>query len=150
VKVRDIMATPPVVVAEDATLEDIARLMLQHGIGCVPIVDSRGKLTGIITESDFTGKERGVPFSAYRAPQLFGAWVPREGVERIYAAARTLRARDIMTSPVVTAREDESVSTLVERMIRYDITRVPVVRNGIPVGVVARYDLLKVLLHTDA
>jgi nucleotide-binding universal stress UspA family protein/predicted transcriptional regulator len=146
--VRDIMNVPVVVVREDATLEEVARTLLEHHIGAVPVVDAQGRLRGIITESDFTAKERGLPFSAFRAPQLFGEWVSPSAIARIYQAARDRQARSIMTSPVVTATEDESIADLVQKLLRHDIARVPVVRDGVPVGMVARHDLLK-LLVTD-
>lgn len=147
-KVKDIMSQPVITAREDASLEEVARLMLQHDIGAVPIVDDRGRLVGIITESDFTGKERGFPFSVYRAPQVFGEWITPEGIERIFAAARSRKAKEIMSAPVVTAREDEPVSAVVERMIQYNLHRIPVVRDSVPVGMITRHDLLKLMLDT--
>ena len=93
--VRELMAQPVVVVREDATLEEVARTLLERRIGCVPVVNGRGELAGIVTESDFAAKERGFPFSPfsmYRHPQVLGRWLPREGVERIYREARTMTA----------------------------------------------------------
>ena len=101
-KVGEIMVKPVVMVEEETSLEDAARLMLERRIGCLVVVDGEGKLAGIITESDFTGRERGFPFSAYRAPQVFGEWVDRSGVERIYREARRRRVGEIMTRRVVT------------------------------------------------
>lgn len=144
----DVMTTPVVTAREDATLEELARLMLAHGIGCVPIVDDAGRLVGIVTESDFVAKERGVPFSAYRTPQLFGQWLSHEGVEQIYALGRTLTARQVMRAPVITAREDDPITDVMERLVRYDIARIPVVSDGVPVGIIARHDLLKLLAST--
>jgi len=143
--VREIMVEPVVLVREDTPLEEVARIMLQRRIGCLPVVDGADKLVGIITESDFTGKERGFPFSAYLAPQVFGEWVDESGIERIYEAARKRTASEIMTRQVVTATEDEPVTDLVVRMVQKDLKRVPVVRDGVPVGIVARHDLLKLM-----
>jgi CBS domain-containing protein len=145
VKVKEIMTQPVVVVGEDATLEEVAQTMLDRGIGCVPVVDREGRLTGVIVESDFTGKERGFPFSAYMAPQLLGEWVTKEGVERIYEAARTRTAKEIMTTQPAMVTEDEEVTELVAEMIDHGMHRVPVVRDGVPVGMVTRHDLLKMM-----
>ena len=146
-KVSEIMVQPVIVVREDSTLEEVARIALQYGIGCVPVVNGQGELTGIITESDFTGRERGFPFSAYRAPQVFGEWVGKEGIERIYEAARTRIAREIMTTEVVTATEDETVTDAVVRMVEHNVHRLPVLRDRVPVGIVARHDLLKLMVR---
>jgi CBS domain-containing protein len=143
--VREIMVQPPVVVRPDATLEEAARLMLSRRIGCLPVVDERDQLVGIITESDYVGKEQGIPFSAFAAPQVFGHWIGPAGLERVHAAARTQTVRDIMSRSVATAREDEPVAALVARMIELKLKRLPVVRDGRVVGVVARHDLLRLM-----
>ena len=145
-KVKEIMVQPAIVAEEDTTLEEIARMMLDNRIGCVPIVDGKGTLTGIITESDFLAKEHSVPFSTFQAPQLFGRWVPKEGVEEVYKAARTITAREIMNSPVITVSEDDPIEEAVRKLLSHDINHVPVVRDGVPVGIVARHDLLNLMI----
>ena len=144
-RARDIMTAPVIAVREDTSLEDVARLMLRHNIGAVPVIDGQGTLRGIITEADFAEKERGVPFSAYRAPQLFGRWVSQRDVEAIYAAARSLPARAIMSTPVLTVTEDTPVKEILDLMLRHDVTHLPVVREGAPVGMVSRHDLLRLV-----
>jgi CBS domain-containing protein len=47
-----VMSREVVTLAEQDTIIDAARLMLQHKIGGVPVVDTDGKLVGILTESD--------------------------------------------------------------------------------------------------
>ncbi|HSE97069.1 MAG TPA: CBS domain-containing protein [Blastocatellia bacterium] len=147
-KVKDLMVEPVIVVSESASLEEAARTMLEKCIGCLPVVDERGEISGIITESDFTAKEKGIPFSTFRAPQLFGQWMDEEGIERIYSAARKMTAREIMRRNVVTVSEDDSVAAVLDRMLRHNITRIPVVRDKTPVGMVARHDLLKLMAHS--
>lgn len=146
--VKEIMHQPVVTVGPDATLEQVARTMLDHGIGGVPIVDADGRLQGIVTESDFCGRECFVPFSAFKLPRVFGQWLPKEGLEAIYQAARAMKARDVMSAPVITASEDETVTELVRRMVERDVKRLPVVRGGTPVGIVTRHDLLRMMAVT--
>lgn len=146
-KVSEIMTKPVLAAQESSTLEDIARVMLDSGIGAMVVVDEKGKLSGIITESDFMAKDRGIPFSTLRAPQLFGQWLSGEGVERIYEAARRTTAEQIMSKRVLTIDEDDSVEQLLELMLNHDLKRVPVVRDGAPVGIVARHDILKMMLR---
>lgn len=146
-KVKQMMSHPAVVVAEDATLEEVARTMLDHHIGCVPVVDRQGKIVGIITESDFAAKEKGLPFSTFRAPQLLGQWIGSDSVERIYEAARRMKASEIMRTQIVTVTEEASMNEAVELMFRHDINRIPVVRDGAPVGIVSRHDLLRMIVE---
>jgi len=149
-RVSEIMAQPVVVAREDATLEQVAGTMVERRIGCLPIVDREGRMVGVITEADFAAKECGVPFTFVRAPQLLGQWLGKEGADRIYATSRRLTAREIMTPGGITAAEDATLEEVLERMLRHDINHVPVLRDGTPVGMVARHDLLRLLLCSVA
>ena len=144
-KVSELMVQPVIVVNEQTTLAEVARLMLERRMGGIPVTDAQGILCGIITESDFAAKEKGVPFSTFRAPQLFGQWMGKEGVEELYRTAQTMPAQTIMTRRVVTVTEDEPVEAVIQKMLSHDINRIPVVRQGVPVGIVTRHDLLKLM-----
>ncbi|MFN8558493.1 MAG: universal stress protein [Dehalococcoidia bacterium] len=146
----EIMSGPPITVREQTTLEEVARTMIDRGVSSVLVVDAAGALRGIITESDFTGKERCLPFSAFKAPHLFGEWVSKQGVEEVYRAARGMIAREIMSAPVITATEQDAVTDVVARLVHHDIHRLPVVRDGKPVGVVTRHDLLRLMVDAGA
>lgn len=145
VRARDLMASPVITVSPDDTLEHVARTMLEHGIGAVPVVDQDGRLLGIITEHDLMAHEHGVPFSVYRAPQLFGHWLPPEGLEEIYNLGRTIKAKEVMRSPVLTVSEDATVSEIAQLMLETGREHIPVVRDGQVVGIVTRHDLLKLM-----
>ena len=144
-KVREIMTQPLVTARQDTKLDEIARLMLTHNIGCVPVVDEQGQLCGIVTEADFSAKEHGIPFSTLKLPQVFSQWMPKQGIERIYEAAKTMTVKEIMTADVRTLAEEDSVEEALTLMLRDDLHRLPVVRDGKPVGMLARHDLLKIM-----
>ncbi len=144
--VRQIMMTPVITVDEDCSLEEAAKIMLDHNIGGLPVVDSKGNLCGIVTESDFVAKEKGIPFSIYRFPQMFGEWMPQEHVERMYQAARRRSVREIMSENDITLTEAETIETVLEKMLKGGLHRLPVVRARKPVGIVTRHDLLRLML----
>lgn len=148
-KVDEIMVHPVIVVNEDATVEEIAKIMLDRRIGCVPVVDRQGKLVGVVTDSNFAAKERGFPFSNFFAPQLFGKWMPKEESERIYKEAKNLKAKEIMSAPAITVTEEDDLEEVVIKMLKHDFNHIPVVRDGVPVGMVARHDLLKLILQEN-
>jgi acetoin utilization protein AcuB len=52
IKVKDIMTPNPATVPDDYTVEETARLLLEHKISGVPVVDSTGAVIGIITQTD--------------------------------------------------------------------------------------------------
>lgn len=148
-KVKDIMTEPAITISEDTPLYEIAQIMLDHRIGGVPVINEAGDLTGIVTESDFTAKEKCVPFSMFRAPQLFGTWLGNDA-EGLYEGARNIPAREIMSTNVVTVKENDSIEAVLNLILKHDINRIPVVRDRKPVGIVARHDLLRVMKVNEA
>jgi CBS domain-containing protein len=149
-RVSEIMVQPVVVLRQDVTLEEAAREMLGRRIGCLPVVDDSGRMVGILTEGDFTAREHGVPFSFLRAPQLLGQWVGKTGAERIYAEARRRIVSELMTPGGISVTEDATLEDLLRLMLRHDIKHVPVLRDGVPIGMVARHDLLRLMLCSSA
>ena len=133
-------------VRRDTSLAEAARLLLDHRYGCLPVVGDAGRLCGIVTESNFAARERGVPFSTLFLPQVFNEWMPPEGIERLYQAARTTRADDIMSTDPATVSEETSVEEVIEQMRYRDINHVPVIRDGIPVGIISRHELLQMMV----
>jgi CBS domain-containing protein len=148
-KVRDAMSSPVVTVTPDATLEEVARRMLDDRVGCIVVVrpGAPEQPVGIVTETDFEVGDEPLPFTFFRWPRLFGKSVWSEGsLEDVYALARSRPVEAIMTSPVTTVAPDAPLWEAVETMVHGDFKRVPVVSDGRLVGIVTRHDLLKCLV----
>lgn len=145
-KVSEIMSSPVKTVKTDCTLEDAALFMLEYNIGGVPVVDTDGKLVGILTESDFAAKEHAIPFSRVYAPKLFGEWMSKEGVEKAYEAARNITVDKIMSSPVACVSKDSSIADVIRTMLDKRVHRVLVSEENFPIGIVTRRDLLKLVV----
>ncbi len=52
VEIERVMSSPPIVISQDAAVEDAARVMADHKIGCLPVVDCGDRLVGMVTETD--------------------------------------------------------------------------------------------------
>ncbi|GAA6733469.1 CBS domain-containing protein [Thermus oshimai] len=144
-KAKDAMTSPAIAVPLGASLKEAAETMLEKRIGSLLVVDEKGKLVGIVTESDFL-KEKAIPFSTFRAPLLLGRFLGREGVERLLAEAQAVRVEEIMTSPVHTVAPEAPLEEVLRLMLDYDINHVPVVDGeGRPLGIITRFDLLRLL-----
>lgn len=144
---RDIMSTPVQTVRQTTPLPEVARLMRENDIGCLPVVDDTGTLVGLITESDFTGIRQAIPFTLALAPVIYGSRPPTDAeLKQMLDAAGKLLARDIMTRDRLhTVAESTPVGVLVHDMLAKKRKHFPVVRDGKVVGLVARHDLLKLI-----
>jgi CBS domain-containing protein len=142
---RELMTQPVVTVRTDASLAEVARTMVQCRIGCVPVVDEDSQLRGIIAQTDVAANERGAPFSMEAVLEMFSQPPTGNDAERVRADARETRAQEIMITEVITATEVTPVEELARAMLRYDIDHIPIVRDGMPIGMVARHDFLRML-----
>ena len=52
IQVEDIMVSPVLTIGEEASIQEAAKIMAEKRIGALPVTDSKGKLAGIISESD--------------------------------------------------------------------------------------------------
>lgn len=146
---HEIMVSPVITITPDTTLADAAELMLKHHVGGLPVVDDKGHICGMLTDSDFAAHQCGVPgvaCSILMLPQVLGEWLPKDGVEKIYGAAQTIRAKEVMSTNIVVSSENERLEEIIERMLHKEVRHVPVVRKNVPVGIITRRDLLKLML----
>ena len=146
IPVEDVMSRPAVTVDADATIEEAARTMIEHGVGAVPVVGADGRVCGILAESDFAGREVVLSESRYgaqtRVPKLLGTLMVGDRLEPILEAAAKRSVREVMSAPVLAAVEGEPVQQALERMLHHEVGHLPVVRRGVPVGMLAHHDLL--------
>ncbi len=120
--VKDAMSSPVVTLDEEAPSNKIANLMDENDLGCVIIINKAGKPIGIITERDL---------------------VLRVLTKNL--KPDTVKAKDIMTSPLVTIEPDATISDAARRMSRLDIRRLGVLYKGNLVGLISSKDILGVM-----
>ena len=144
-RAEDIMSRPVRVITQDGTLGEAAVTMLEAGVGCLPVVDGDGRLIGLITESDLSGAQLLVREPSERV--LERATVREQIIEEEYERSATRSVGELMSRRVSTAGPGDPVGDLALRMLEWRIRHLPVVEHGIPIGVVSRRDLLKILAH---
>lgn len=130
------MTTDPVAVTAAADYKHLVEIMRRERISSVPVVDTAGHVSGVVSEADLLLKQVGL--GALTGLQATGR---RGGV----AKATGLTAADLMTQPAVTIAPEDSVAEAARRMHNYGIKHLPVVGpDGELVGIVSRIDLLAV------
>jgi len=150
VKAQDIMETP-VTVLPTATLAEAAGLMLQHGVECLPVVNAKGGIEGVITESEFIPRTSPLPMGREHLYLVLGHWVSREEMEEEYQRAGSRLVQEVMHDPgVPNIEEDEPLASLVATMVHYKVHHLLVERDGQLVGVVSGHDMVKLVASQEA
>ncbi|MRR12873.1 CBS domain-containing protein [bacterium] len=146
-KVRDIMTTDPVVVAPSATVTEAARLMVDKGIGALPVLED-GKLIGLVTEGDLIMQDVKLEFPTY-LHLLDGFIMYPPATARFESELKKAVAADVravMTPDPVTVSADADVADAATLLVERDVSRLPVLDDGKLVGVVSKSDVVRSLL----
>ena len=116
-KMREIMSAAPVCMAPGEPVSAAAKAMKQHGIGTV-LVLADGRLNGLVTDRDITVRV----LAENRDP-------------------RATRIGDICSSELVVLGPDDDAAEATQLIRERAVRRIPVLQDGIPVGVVSIGDL---------
>lgn len=142
-KAKDVMTTPVVAVPVGETVETAVSLMLKHHISGLPVIDTGGRLVGLVSEGDLIRR------LADGDKKRHSWWLALLGElsesSADFVKAKSHHVADVMTREVVFVDEDTSVAKIANLLEAKRIKRVPVVRNGSVVGIVSRANLLHAL-----
>jgi len=109
-----------VTIAANESVQTAARKMQKDKVGCLVVLDERGKATvGIVTERDIT-----------------------RGVVAESADPVSTLVQAIMTADVISCSVDTTTSQAHELMATHGIRHLPIIENGVPVGIVSTRDIL--------
>ena len=139
---KDVISVKP-----DASIRELAELLLAKRISGVPVVDDSGALRGIVSEGDLMRKE-----IAPEVPDelcILGAVIYYNGLQEYKDAFRkfsAMTAKEIMTEKVLTVKENDDVSKVAKIMLDKHIKRLPVMDGVKLAGIVSRSDIVKMLL----
>ena len=142
-KAADVMTREIISISPDASIIEAVRLMLQHKISGLPVIDAAGKLEGIVTEGDFL---RRVETGTERKRSRFVEFLLGPGrLAEEYTHASGRKVSEVMTPDVHTVAEDAPLEQVVHLMERHRVKRIPVVSGGKMVGIVTRKNLMRAL-----
>ncbi len=141
--VSDVMTRPVLTARPAMPVKEMARIMVEHHISALPVLDEDDRLIGVVSEADVILKQ------GHQIPRRPHWWEPamrRLAVRR--AAGDT--ARELMSTPPVAVGPRASLAQAARLMSEHAVKRLPVVDDqGCLVGVVSRGDLLKAYVRSD-
>lgn len=151
--VQEIMSSPALTVTPETTIQEVARIMGEHHISGVPVVDADGRLLGTVTEVNLIA--RNAPLKQPRYLAVLSAVIP-VGLDDYYEYKQQLRqalatnARQLMNSDVRTVEPSTTVEEALEIMLHPENTMLPVLENDRLVGVITRTDLVRLIENLEA
>ena len=143
-KAEDVMTREVISIDPDSTVLQAARLMLQHHISGLPVIDKSGNLVGVLSEGDFLRRRE--TKTEKRRSRWLEFLVGPGRIAAEYSHSHGSRVAEVMTKEV----ESVDVSTLLEDIVdvmeRKRIKRVPVLCGGLVVGIITRSNLMHAMV----
>ncbi len=145
-RAADIMTPDVITVGEQATIPQVANLLAKNAISAVPVVDSDGKVVGMVSEGDLlhraeTGTQR-------RRSWWLDMVASTNQLARDYIKSHAQTVKDVMTRDVISVTETTPMADIAVILEANGIKRVPVLRDGRLVGIVSRANLVQALAMT--
>lgn len=135
--VSEAMTSTVISVRPDATIKEAVRLLDEHGITAMPVIDERGELLGVISEADV----------------LIDGFLPDQRAHETPVHVRSgptmVRVAEVMSRHVLTVPIHADLAEAADLMLSTAAKSLPVVSDNRVVGMVSRRDLVAVLARRD-
>jgi CBS domain-containing protein len=138
----DVMVSNVITVGPDATVQEVAGILLKNKISAVPVVSQSGKILGIVSEGDML---RRVESHTLRHRSWWLQLLTADTTLREeFVKSHSHKVVDVMTPTVLTVSPETPLGEIASVLERNGIKRVPVVKDGKLVGIVSRANLLAI------
>jgi CBS domain-containing protein len=145
--VSEVMTRKVITLTDTMPVAKAWETMLKHLLKALPVLNKNGEVAGILTDEDLldrAGLEQHLSIAVRLDDHMLQA-------EFTALQKSPLKVADVMTSPAITVREDESLGTATAHMVEHGIKRLPVLNeSGKLVGVLSRVDVLRQVVSEEA
>lgn len=145
--VKDFMTPDPITISPTDSIETVVKLIEDHRISGMPVVDDANHVVGIISEGDLLVREAPMQPPLYMT--LLGSVIYFESPKQFHQhmqKALGMLVQDVMTSPSITTQADIPLTTAATLMLSKKINRLPVVdKDQYLIGIITRHDLVRAI-----
>ncbi|MBM3299838.1 MAG: CBS domain-containing protein [Deltaproteobacteria bacterium] len=145
-KVADVMTRDVITVTPKTSLNELAKILLEHNINGVPVVDDQGKVLGVVCESDLVNQNK--PLHIPTVFVILDSVIPLDNPWRLNKEFKRIMAttvEEIYSCPAVCVAPDTDLSEVARLMADKKYYTLPVVAEGKLVGVVGKADVIRSL-----
>jgi CBS domain-containing protein len=145
-KASDVMVANVISVPPNASVREVARVLLSNQISAVPVLDELGRLIGIVSEGDLM--RRAELDTEHRRSWWLRIFSnkDKEALAMEFMKSHSQNVADVMTRDVITAAPDTPLREIAAVLEKNHIKRVPIVdEEGKVIGIVSRANLIQAL-----
>ena len=146
-KAKDIMTRAVITVSPDMEIVHAAKILLENRINGAPVMDETGKLVGILCQSDLIAQQKKLPIPSFFT--FLDGLIPLTSMKQIEKQVQKIAAVTVaqaMTPNPVTVKPDTDIEAMAALMVDQSFHTIPVVEEGVLLGIVGKEDILKTLM----
>ncbi len=147
-RAKDIMTKDVITVTPDTDIKELAKLLTEHRINGVPVIDNNGKIIGIVSESDLVMLQKNLHIPTVVA--IFDAVVYLESMKQFENELKKMAStmvKDIFHKKYFAVTPDSLLSEVATIMDEKKLGTIPVVDDGTLVGVIGKVDIVRSLIN---
>ena len=139
---RDVITVTP-----DTEITQATRLLLEHRINGLPVVDEKHRLVGIVCQSDLIAQQKRIPLpSLFTLLDGYITLTSAKHFEKEVQKIAATRVEQAMTPEPVTVRSDTPIEDIASLMVEKKLHTLPVVDGRELIGVIGKEDMLRTLM----
>ena len=139
----DVMVHDVVTIGPEEDVSKAVKLLVDHDISALPVVDDERRVIGILSEADLLHRDK-IGTEQHRAWWL-EAVTPASVLALDYAKSHGRKVAEVMSEDIISADENTPLSDLANILEKNRIKRVPILKDGKLVGIVSRSNLIQAL-----
>ena len=139
----DVMVRDVVTVHPDMDVAEAVKLLIEHDVSALPVLNNEGNLVGVLSEADLIHRAE-IGTEKHR-PWWLEAVTGGSTLAEEFAKSHGKKVGEVMTDGVISVTEETPLSEIAALFERKRIKRVPVVKDGRLVGVVSQSNLIQAL-----
>jgi len=147
-KAKDVMSHEVVTITENTVISQAAKLLFEKGYNGVPVLNAAGKLTGILCQADLVAQQKKLSLPSVFS--LLDGFIPLGSIkdlDREVEKIAALTAANAMTRNPTTVSPETDLDEVASLMTDRGYHTIPVVSEGLVVGIIGLRDILATLLE---
>lgn len=137
------MVNDVVTIGPEEDVSKAVKLVVDHDISALPVVDDERRVIGILSEADLLHRDK-IGTEQHRAWWL-EAVTPASVLALDYAKSHGCKVAEVMSEDIISADENTPLSDLANILEKNRIKRIPILKDGKLVGIVSRSNLIQAL-----
>lgn len=148
-RVNEVMTKKVISIKKTNNLKDVLELFEKHKVNGVPVVDSKKKVIGMVSHADiiklFDIHSKIQESFSNTFPLVIGLLRGKQHFEDLEEGIKkilTVPVSEFMTKEIHSVNYTEDLYDCIKKMSKYNVNRLPVLKNKKLVGIIARADII--------